>query len=144
MSWSPSSWLGLQSWGQLSWLFLTPSPSGSLVHGALQSQQPGAAALVDQLVECATPLLAALNRLTQVYEDLARRHAARSRKQLLDMMSEIQAIAKQARIVAFNAQIVASRAQGAGHEFSVVSAEMSHVTSRIDELVREALRSNGA
>jgi hypothetical protein len=114
------------------------------VHGALQSKQPGAATLVDQLVESATPLLAALNRLTQVYEDLSRRHAARSRKQLLDMMSEIQAIAKQARIVAFNAQIVASRAQGAGREFSVVSAELSHVTSRIDELVREALRSNGA
>ena len=114
------------------------------VHGALQSRQSGAATLVDQLVESATPLLAALNRLTQVYEDLSRRHAARSRKQLLDMMSEIQAIAKQARIVAFNAQIVASRAQGAGREFSVVSAELSHVTSRIDELVREALRSNGA
>ena len=113
-------------------------------HGALQSRQPGAGALVDQLVEGATPLLAALNRLTQVYEDMARRHAARARKQLLDMMSEIQAIAKQARIVAFNAQIVASRAQGAGREFSVVSAELSHVTSRIDELVHEALRSNGA
>ena len=113
-------------------------------HGALQSRPSGAGALVDQLVESATPLLAALNRLTQVYEDMARRHAARARKQLLDMKSEIQAIAKQARIVAFNAQIVASRAQGAGREFSVVSAELAHVTSRIDELVHEALRSNGA
>ena len=57
-------------------------------------------------------------------------------------MGDIQSIAKQARIVSFNAQIIASRAQASGREFAVVAAELSDITGRIDELVREAVRSS--
>ena len=112
-------------------------------HDAIASGARAVPALLDQLVERATPLLAALNSLTQLYETLARRHAAQARKQLVGVMSDIESIAKQARIVSFNAQIVASRAGAPGREFSVVAAELSQITSRIDELVREALRSSG-
>ena len=61
------------------------------------------------------------------------------RKQLAGIMSDIESIAKQARMVAFNAQIVAARAGNAGKEFSVVAGVLSDITSEIDTLVKEAM-----
>jgi len=101
----------------------------------------GAPALLEELVEAATPLLGTLNRLTQLYEDLARQQAARARKQLTAVMGDIEQIAKHARIVSFNAQVVAARAGVSGREFAVVSGEMTHITGQLDGLVREAVRS---
>lgn len=111
-------------------------------HEAIQTRARSAAALLDQLVDSATPLLVSLNGITQVYEDLARRQAAGARKQLFELMGEIQSIARHARIVSSNAQIVAARAQGSGREFSVVAAELSQITTRMDEMVREAMRTS--
>lgn len=102
------------------------------------------AALLEQLVEAATPLLGALNRLTQLYEDLARRHAAAAKQQLSDVMGDIELIAKHARIVSFNAQVVAARAGHSGREFAVVSGELTQLTGKLDGLVREAVRSSAA
>jgi len=107
--------------------------------GALEQGARDAGALVDQLVAMATPLLAILNRITQVYEELSKRHALRVRKQLLGIMSDIESIARQARMVAFNAQIVAARAGNAGREFSVVAGVLSDITGEIDALVKEAM-----
>lgn len=104
----------------------------------------GAQGFVEQLVECATPLLAVLNRITQVYEELAKRQATQVKSQLTGIMSEIESIAKQARIVSFNAQIVAARARESGREFAVVAGELTQITTRIDELVREALHTSVA
>jgi hypothetical protein len=106
---------------------------------ALDHAEPGASALVDELVGLATPLLALLNRITQVYEELSKRHAMRVRKQLVGIMTDIESIAKQARMVAFNAQIVAARAGNAGREFSVVAGVLSDITGEIDALVKEAM-----
>lgn len=111
---------------------------------AVESSSPGAQSLLERLVESATPLLAVLNAITQVYDDLARRQAALARKQLTAVMSDIESIAKHAHIVAFNAQVVAARAGPSGREFSVVASELSRITGKIDELVREALRASVA
>jgi len=100
-----------------------------------------APSLLEELVEAATPLLATLNRLTQLYEDLARHQAASAKKQLTAVMGDIEQIAKHARIVSFNAQVVAARAGASGREFAVVSGEMTHITGKLDGLVREAVRS---
>jgi hypothetical protein len=108
----------------------------------IEARMRGSAELLNRLVECATPLLATLNGITQLYEDLARRQAQQAKKQLVGVISEIESIAKEARIVLFNAQIAAARAQSAGREFSVVTKELSHITARIDELAREALRTS--
>lgn len=97
--------------------------------------------LLEELVESATPLLAVLNRLTQVHEDLARQQAASAKKQLTNVMGDIELIAKHARIVSFNAQVVAARAGTAGREFAVVSGELTQITGKLDGLVREAVRS---
>ncbi|OWW21972.1 methyl-accepting chemotaxis protein [Noviherbaspirillum denitrificans] len=106
---------------------------------AIEQGLPGGPALVEQLVDMATPLLALLNRITQVYEELSKQHAMRVRKQLVGIMSDIESIAKQARMVAFNAQIVAARAGNAGKEFSVVAGVLSDITGEIDTLVKEAM-----
>lgn len=108
---------------------------------AIAAGAGNAGTLLEELVEAATPLLGTLNRLTQVYEDLARQHAAAAKRQLTSVMGDIEQIAKHARIVSFNAQVVAARAGTSGREFAVVSGELTSITSRLDGLVREAVRS---
>lgn len=99
----------------------------------------GAPLLLDELVRTATPLLSVLNGLTLVYEEQSKRHAQLQRKQMQGMMGDIKTIAKQARMVAFNAQIVAARAGQVGKEFAVVASVMTNITGEIDELVQNAL-----
>lgn len=111
---------------------------------AIDAGSLSAPELLEQLVESATPLLATLNRLTQLYEDLARQQAASSKKQLTAVMGDIEQIAKHARIVSFNAQVVAARAGHSGREFAVVSGEFTQITGKLDGLVREAVRSAAA
>ncbi len=106
---------------------------------AIVNEGRGAPALLDELVRSATPLLSVLNGLTLVYEEQSRRHAQLQKRQLQTMMGDIKTIAKQARMVAFNAQIVAARAGQAGKEFSVVASTMTTITGEIDDLVHEAL-----
>jgi hypothetical protein len=108
---------------------------------AIAADLRSAPGLLEELVEAATPLLGTLNRLTQVYEDLARQQAASAKRQLTAVMGDIEQIAKHARIVSFNAQVVAARAGASGREFAVVSGEMTHITGQLDGLVREAVRS---
>lgn len=108
---------------------------------AIATEGRSAAALLEELVESVTPLLAVLNRLTQLYEDLARQQAAAAKKQLTAVMGDIETIAKHARIVSFNAQVVAARAGDSGREFAVVSGELTQITGKLDGLVREAVRS---
>ena len=111
---------------------------------SVDAGSPGAPVLLGELVASATPLLAVLNQITLVYEHLATTHAAASRQQLSGVLADIESIAKHARIVAFNAQVAAARAGGAGREFAVVAGELSAITSKIDELVHQALRASAA
>lgn len=99
----------------------------------------GAPALLAELVQATTPLLAILNQITTIYEEQSRRHAQLMKKQLRGVITDIETIAKQAKMVAFNARIVAARAGHAGKEFAVVAGVLSNITNEIDEMVREAL-----
>jgi hypothetical protein len=109
---------------------------------AITGNERGAPLLLEELVAAATPLLSVLNGLTLVYEEQAKRHAQLQRRQMQDMMGDIKTIARQARMVAFNAQIVAARAGQAGKEFAVVAGTMTNITGEIDELVQSALASS--
>jgi hypothetical protein len=114
----------------------------ALAHDALDAiahERREAPALLDELVSSATPLLAVLNALTLVYEEQSKRHALGQRKQLQDMMGEVKTIAKQARMVAFNAQIAAARAGEAGQEFAVMASAMTNLTGDIDNLAQAAM-----
>ena len=106
---------------------------------AIGSGSRRAPALLDDLVRCATPLLSVLNALTLVYEEQSKRHAALQRRQMQDLMGDIKTIARQARMVAFNAQVVAARAGPVGKEFAVVASTMTNVTGEIDDLVQTVL-----
>jgi len=108
---------------------------------AVDANARSAPELLEALVESSTPLLGPLNKLTQIYEDLARQQAASAKKQLTAVMGDIETIAKHARIVSFNAQVVAARAGQSGREFAVVSGEFTQITGKLDGLVREAVRS---
>ena len=98
-----------------------------------------ASALLDELVRSATPLLSVLNALTLVYEEQSKRHALQQRRQMHELMGDIKTIAREARMVAFNAQIVAARAGPVGREFAVVASTMTNITGEIDALVQTAL-----
>jgi hypothetical protein len=104
--------------------------------GAVSRRAP---ALLDDLVRSATPLLSVLNALTLVYEEQSKRHALQQRRQMQELMGDIKTIAREARMVAFNAQVVAARAGPVGKEFAVVASTMSNITGEIDELVQTAL-----
>jgi hypothetical protein len=110
--------------------------------GGIVTNARGTPVLLDELVRSATPLLSVLNGLTLVYEEQSKRHARNQQRQLQQMMGDIKTIARQARLVAFNAQIVAARAGPDGKDFGAVASTMTMVTSEIDELVRAALSSS--
>jgi len=106
---------------------------------ACESKFRTAPDLLNELGQQATPIVALLNRVTVVYEEESKKHAKVQRKQHHELMSSIQNIAKQARIVSVNAQIVAARAGEVGREFAVVAGELTNITAKIDELVRVAV-----
>lgn len=112
---------------------------GERTLAAITGEQRGAPVLLDELVRSATPLLSVLNGLTLVYEEQSSRHAQAQRRRMQDMMGDIKTIARQARMVAFNAQIVAARAGEVGKEFAVVAGTMTNITAEIDDLVHAAL-----
>jgi hypothetical protein len=107
---------------------------------AIVANAKGAPSLLDELIGKATPLLSVLNGLTLVYEEQSKRHAQQQQKQMHDLMGDIKTIARQARMVAFNAQVVAARAGEVGKEFAVVAGVMSEITGEIDDLVQQGLR----
>ena len=106
---------------------------------AIEDRLKGAPALLEQLVQQTTPLLAVLNEITSVYEAQSKKHARLMREQLRGIMTDIETIAREAKMVAFNARIVAARSGQAGKEFSVVAGVLSNITGEIDHLVKEAL-----
>lgn len=101
-----------------------------------------AGALLAQLVEMTTPILAVLNQITAIYEEQSKRHAVLMKKQLRGVITDIETIAKQARMVSFNARIVAARAGFAGREFAVVAGVLSNITGEIDDMVKAALNAS--
>jgi hypothetical protein len=107
---------------------------------AIEDRLRGAEALQQQLVASSGPMLDLLNRLTQIYEAEAARHAVVQHQRQQALMADVQTIAKQARIVAFNAQVSAARAGAVGREFAVVADTLTRITGEIESLVSAAMR----
>lgn len=106
---------------------------------AIEHGEADAAALLAKLVRITTPILDVLNQVTAIYENQAKRHAQLMKKQLRGVITDIETIARQAKMVAFNARIVAARAGVAGKEFAVVAGVLSTITTEIDDMVKAAL-----
>ena len=107
---------------------------------AITANARDAKELLNQLIKSANPMLALFNQITLVYEEELIRHTERSKRQTVELMSNIQSISKEANIVSMNAQIIAAHAGGAGREFSVVARALSDITGRIDLLAFKALK----
>ncbi|WP_426339994.1 methyl-accepting chemotaxis protein [Pseudoduganella sp. S-14] len=113
-----------------------------LAQRALDRGRAGPA--LEQLVETATPVLAVLNQLTAIYEEQSKQHAVLMKKQLRGVITDIETIARQAKMVTFNARVVAARAGHAGREFAVVAGVLSNITTEIDDMVKAALQATSA
>jgi hypothetical protein len=107
---------------------------------AIERQEVRAPTLLAELVKATTPILATLNKITSVYETESRAHALQMKAQLRGMIADIEMIANQAKMVAINARIVAARAGQAGQEFSVVARVLSAITTKIEEMIKVALK----
>jgi hypothetical protein len=103
-----------------------------------------APALLAELVQITTPVLAVLNQITAIYEELSKRHAMQMKKQLRSVITDIETIARQAKMVSFNARVIAARAGQAGKEFAVVAGVLSNITTEIDDMVKTALSTASA
>ncbi|MFL6707506.1 MAG: methyl-accepting chemotaxis protein [Massilia sp.] len=99
----------------------------------------GAPALLDELVSSATPLLSILNGLTLVYEEQATRHAQARRRQLQQVLEQMDGVSRQVRQLAFNSQVLAARAGENGRDFAAVAASMTAVTGALDSLMQDAM-----
>jgi hypothetical protein len=91
------------------------------------------------LVELAAPALQALQLATQACENAARRNAQAQKSRHDALMGDIQDIAKEARIVSFNARVMAARAGDVGKEFAVVANVLAGISEQIQALARSAM-----
>lgn len=97
-----------------------------------------AAAELGRLVAEADPVLKLLNRITSVFESIARRDAQTRRTQQIDLIARIQRIATEALVVSMNARVVAARASDHGREFAVVAERLTDISAEIETLSRSA------
>lgn len=104
-----------------------------ITHGSAAA--PAAIAL---LVDQTDRVLVALDTATTAFDDITRGRSGAMLKELVNIVGDIQGVAKEAKIVSFNAQVMAARAGQHGREFAVVANVLSNITDVIDGLTRKA------
>lgn len=93
---------------------------------------------IAQLVNQTDRILGALDTATTAFDDITRSRSGAMLKELVSIVGDIQGVAKEAKIVSFNAQVMAARAGQHGREFAVVANVLSSITDVIDGLTRKA------
>jgi len=109
--------------------------------GAVAAGGVGARRLLPSLVARATPTLGLLNTLTQTFETLARQQALQQQQHRAALISQIQRIASEARLVSLNARVIAARSGTDGREFAVVAGVLSGISEQIERLSNAAMAS---
>ena len=92
------------------------------------------------LVASTDSVLEALNTATTTFDVMSKRKGEQMMTELTGIASSIHTIAREAKIVSFNAQVMAARAGEHGREFAVVANVLSRITNEIDGLSREAIK----
>ncbi|MCH8181478.1 MAG: type IV pili methyl-accepting chemotaxis transducer N-terminal domain-containing protein [Proteobacteria bacterium] len=105
---------------------------------ALQQGQGLSLAQQSELVAASQVALAVFQQITQAFEEEARILAREQQRQRDRLNEEIRSVAREARVVAFNAQVSAHRAGPGGAEFAVVAARMATITEEMDHLAQTA------
>jgi methyl-accepting chemotaxis protein len=94
---------------------------------------------LDELVADNDAVLAALNTATTTFDTIGKGKAVQLMKDLTAIVSDIQTVAREAKIVSFNAQVIAARAGQHGREFAVVASVLSGISTEVDGLARKAI-----
>lgn len=108
------------------------------VLNGLEGRRANVDAIVQELVGEATPILELLNELTLAHEAEAALRARQERMRHQELMDRLHAVAREAKVVAFNAQVAAHRAGSHGPEFGVVAARMGAITEEMEKLLQQA------
>ncbi|MBT0570807.1 type IV pili methyl-accepting chemotaxis transducer N-terminal domain-containing protein [Curvibacter sp. CHRR-16] len=104
------------------------------------AQRRDSVALVHAAVSCADAVLQALNRATEVFDQINRQAEKALFQELQHIVGRVQEIAREAKIVSFNAQVIAARAGTEGREFSVVANVLAGISGQVTELSQQALQ----
>jgi methyl-accepting chemotaxis protein len=109
----------------------------ALEHIASQSRR--ATVVLESIVDSTDTVLEALNAATNVFDAVTKAKADLLFKELTGIVSDIHTIAREAKVVSFNAQVMAARAGQQGREFAVVANVLSGISTEIDGLSRKAI-----
>jgi methyl-accepting chemotaxis protein len=109
----------------------------ALEHIERQSSQT--AAVLARIVDATDGVLDALNTATTAFDAVTKSKADLLFKELTGIVSDIHTIAREAKVVSFNAQVMAARAGQQGREFAVVANVLSGISTEIDGLSRKAI-----
>ena len=107
--------------------------------GHAQRQSPALAHAVNELVANTDTVLAALNTATTAFDQIARQKENQLMKELAGIVTDIQSVAREAKVVTFNAQVIAARAGEQGRGFAVVANVLAGITQEIDRQSKKAL-----
>lgn len=110
-----------------------PAPTKAAVSGR------DATIAVAELVSATDGALEALNAATTVFDQVGRAKSETLMKELAGIVESIQTVAREAKVVSFNAQVMAARAGQHGREFAVVANVLSDITQEIDGLSLQAV-----
>lgn len=94
---------------------------------------------LNTLISSTDSVLEALNAVTTTFDNITKGKAEQIMKELTDIVSGIQTVAREAKVVSFNAQVIAARAGQHGREFAVVANVLSNISAEIDGMSRTAV-----
>ena len=104
-----------------------------------EQQSPRAAAALATLVAGVDGALEALNTATTAFDQSSKARSDAMMQELTHIVASIQTVAREAKVVSFNAQVMAARAGQHGREFAVVANVLSGITNEIDTLSLQAV-----
>lgn len=104
-----------------------------------EQHSPRAEAALATLVDSVDGVLDALNTATTAFDVAGKARADSMMQELSHIVASIQTVAREAKVVSFNAQVMAARAGQHGREFAVVANVLSGITHQIDHLSLQAV-----
>lgn len=105
----------------------------------VNTQGSGAKHALQRLVDQVDTVLNALNQATSAFDRIGSDKEAGIMRELKDIVGNIQSVAREAKIVSFNAQVIAARAGTVGREFAVVANTLADISQQVDTLARQGI-----
>jgi len=105
----------------------------------VRSPGTGSSQAMQRLVDQVDPVLQALNQATSAFDHIGSDKEASIMRELKGIVGDIQSVAREAKIVSFNAQVIAARAGAVGREFAVVANTLANISQQVDTLARQGV-----